>query len=99
MIVQCLFKKVHRCYIYSKKLPYQNIRVFKYRDTGFVLRISGTSGICITYTPSLSRTRIVFQNNFHVFELLIILFISVFEILYWKCKNVCNACVQDKEKN
>ena len=67
-----------------------------------ILRCSNIVTLDLYYvyqdTTSLARTRIFFQNNLHVFELLIILFISVFEMLYWKCKNIYNACVQDKWK-
>ena len=70
-------------FIYSEGLQYHKSVVLKYCITEFVHAYQATT--------SLAKTRKFFQSNFHIFKLLIILFISVFDMQYWKSKNICNA--------
>ena len=82
MIMHCLFRGTSLLFS-SKKLPkYQNT-IFKYYGIiEFLYRYQ--------IATNRQRTGIFFQKNLNIFKLLLILFISYFDI-YWKFNNICNS--------
>ena len=81
MIMKCLVKGVRQYHIFSKKLPNQNTVVFKYCFViGFVYEYQAIQ--------SLAGTGVIFQNNLYIFKVLIILFIKMFDMQYWKWNNI-----------
>ena len=78
MTMKCLFTEVHQFHVSSKMVPkYQSMVVFKYHYVNEIVYVNQTP-------TSLARTGIFFQNNLHIFNLLTIMFISMFDIQYRK---------------
>ena len=82
IIMHCLFRGTSLSFS-SKKLPkYQNT-IFKYYGIiEFLYRYQ--------IATNRQRTGTFFQKNLNIFKLLLILFISYFDI-YWKFNNICNS--------
>ena len=79
--MKCLFTSVHQFYLSLGKLPKTKIHFYwDYCTTEFV-------HLCLA-TTSLARTRNFFQNKLHILKLLIITFISMLDMQYWKCNNI-----------
>ena len=78
-IKQCLFKEVQQFYLSLKspKTPqYCIVQVFVYVNQ---------------FIPTWTRTGLSFQYSLYILKLLIIMFISMFDIQYWKCSSICNT--------
>ena len=68
-IMKCLFKEVQQSYISpTEKFKYWCLTEFVY---------------AYQVNTSLARTGISFQNNCHIFKLLL-----MFDMQYWKCNNI-----------
>ena len=96
--VQCLFEKVNQIYLPVKKLSrYQNSKIF------LSLNFIALSNLYM-YIRSLQvwhglKSFFLLQNCFYI-KLLIIMFIRICDLQYWKINNICNTWkIKKKLKN